>query len=430
MKENKKIGLALSGGGYRAAAYHIGTLRKLRDMELLDSIDVISSNSGGSIIAATYCIHVDNYDGFEKIMLRGLKKSMISRLLISWRFTPIFLIILSIPTLLWIFIGGFWAMVSLPVIAILIGFFQFNLLPFSKGNERNYRKIFHGKTTLSDLPDSPQLVINSTNVETGRPFTFATDKMSDSTYAYPDDGTKGINFVHKKFPIARAVAASSCVPFAFSPVTISKEYFQDRDDFKRIKPRLVDGGIYDNQGIHKLAFGLSSYSCDVIIVSDAGNQMPFKNTYRNVLALLIRISDVFMNRIKNQQMIDLLFDSIESKDREIAYHSLGWDFSRSIDEFIRAMKNSQILAHVWQSHGITSQEIEDNQWDEIKRKVLKSVDYSSVITDANTQEQEKLARSVGTNLTPLSDVKIEALINHASVMTELQIKLYCPTLLK
>ena len=25
----KKIGLALSGGGYRAAAYHIGTLRAL-----------------------------------------------------------------------------------------------------------------------------------------------------------------------------------------------------------------------------------------------------------------------------------------------------------------------------------------------------------------------------------------------------------------
>ena len=42
-----KIGLALSGGGYRAAAYHVGTLRALRYLGLLDKVDVISSVSGG-----------------------------------------------------------------------------------------------------------------------------------------------------------------------------------------------------------------------------------------------------------------------------------------------------------------------------------------------------------------------------------------------
>lgn len=31
----KKIGLALSGGGYRAAAYHIGTLRALHRLGIL-----------------------------------------------------------------------------------------------------------------------------------------------------------------------------------------------------------------------------------------------------------------------------------------------------------------------------------------------------------------------------------------------------------
>ena len=48
-KEGKKIGLALSGGGYRAAAYHIGTLRALHRLGILDKVDVISSVSGGSI---------------------------------------------------------------------------------------------------------------------------------------------------------------------------------------------------------------------------------------------------------------------------------------------------------------------------------------------------------------------------------------------
>lgn len=48
-KRGNKIGLALSGGGYRAAAYHIGTLRALHKLGILDKVDVISSVSGGSI---------------------------------------------------------------------------------------------------------------------------------------------------------------------------------------------------------------------------------------------------------------------------------------------------------------------------------------------------------------------------------------------
>ena len=42
-KDNKRIGLALSGGGYRAAAYHIGTLRALHKLGILENVDVISS---------------------------------------------------------------------------------------------------------------------------------------------------------------------------------------------------------------------------------------------------------------------------------------------------------------------------------------------------------------------------------------------------
>lgn len=55
----KKIGLALSGGGYRAAAFHIGTLRALHKLNVLDKVDVISSVSGGSITAAYYVLNKD-----------------------------------------------------------------------------------------------------------------------------------------------------------------------------------------------------------------------------------------------------------------------------------------------------------------------------------------------------------------------------------
>ena len=40
--DKKKIGLALSGGGYRAAAYHVGTLRALHKLGILNKVDVIS----------------------------------------------------------------------------------------------------------------------------------------------------------------------------------------------------------------------------------------------------------------------------------------------------------------------------------------------------------------------------------------------------
>ena len=427
MKDKKKVGLALSGGGYRAAAYHIGTLRKLREMDLLDKIDVISSNSGGSITAAAYCLNVSDWKKFEDIMLRGLKRNMITRILFSFNTLAVLLLLTGITILAHYYLGGFLAFL---ILALILGFFQYSLLPFSKRNENSYKSIFVGKTKLKDLPKkpSPLLVMNSTNMETGRPFIFATDQMGDATYRYEREENKRATFVHEDFPIARAIAASTCVPFAFSPVKIKKAFFKPQEAYAHINPRLVDGGVYDNQGTHRLSFIENRYACDIIVVSDAGNEMPFKNTYRNVLALLVRVSDVFMNRIKNMQMIELLYDGIEQKDREVAYQSLGWNLKSSIPAFINSLLDGDILEHVWKSHGITADEIKNKEEEVIEEKLKKSVEYDKIIEHANTSEEDQLARSVGTNLTPLSDAKVNALINHAFLMTELQVKLYCPSL--
>jgi NTE family protein len=46
------IGLCLSGGGYRAMLFHIGTLWRLYDAGVLGTVKRISSVSGGSITAA------------------------------------------------------------------------------------------------------------------------------------------------------------------------------------------------------------------------------------------------------------------------------------------------------------------------------------------------------------------------------------------
>jgi hypothetical protein len=56
-------GLALSGGGLRSAAFSIGTMKALYDLELLDDIDVISSVSGGGY--ASYWLY-SRYNGDDR----------------------------------------------------------------------------------------------------------------------------------------------------------------------------------------------------------------------------------------------------------------------------------------------------------------------------------------------------------------------------
>ena len=43
-------------------------------------------------------------------------------------------------------------------------------------------------------------------------------------------------------------------------------------------------------------------------------------------------------------------------------------------------------------------------------------------------EKKYIARNISTNLTPLTDQEISYLSGHAEVLTEVQVKLYCPSL--
>src|SRR3569832_1653175 len=57
-----KIGLALSGGGFRGTLYHLGVIRFLRDAGILRDITHITSVSGGSILAAHLVLNWDRYN--------------------------------------------------------------------------------------------------------------------------------------------------------------------------------------------------------------------------------------------------------------------------------------------------------------------------------------------------------------------------------
>src|SRR5688572_9800722 len=57
-REQPKLGLALSGGGFRAAFFHVGVLARAAERGLLRHVEVISTVSGGSIVGALYYVHV------------------------------------------------------------------------------------------------------------------------------------------------------------------------------------------------------------------------------------------------------------------------------------------------------------------------------------------------------------------------------------
>lgn len=54
MKNMMKLGLALSGGGFRATLYHLGVVRYLKDAGLLESVSHITSVSGAAFSLRTW----------------------------------------------------------------------------------------------------------------------------------------------------------------------------------------------------------------------------------------------------------------------------------------------------------------------------------------------------------------------------------------
>ena len=63
----KRIGLALSGGGFRAAAFHLGVFRQLQTQGLLWKLDLLTCVSGGSIAGAFLCRNWGNDAALDRL---------------------------------------------------------------------------------------------------------------------------------------------------------------------------------------------------------------------------------------------------------------------------------------------------------------------------------------------------------------------------
>src|SRR6185312_12038624 len=88
----RKLGLALSGGGSRAMGFHLGALRALQDLNLLERVSVISTVSGGSVIGAMYRYRDGTFADFDKkvsaVLRRGLNGAVALKLVNPFHFVP------------------------------------------------------------------------------------------------------------------------------------------------------------------------------------------------------------------------------------------------------------------------------------------------------------------------------------------------------
>ena len=204
MDANKRrVGLSLSGGGYRAAAFHLGTLNKLNELGALEKIDVLSTISGGSITGAAWCLHEGDYASFHQTMIGNIGSiNVINRIFRSWIFirTVLLMLILLGGALFLSFTTFSWLVFPLLIVFFYILFnYQFQLFPVSRVIEKVYNQ-YYGNKTLKDLKSSPLLAIGSSNIHTGRPFTFSRLKMSDSSYVYRKEYDPRSNSNMKTFP--------------------------------------------------------------------------------------------------------------------------------------------------------------------------------------------------------------------------------------
>ncbi|MDM0110669.1 patatin-like phospholipase family protein [Variovorax sp. J22R133] len=331
-----KVGLALSGGGFRASLYHLGVLAQLAERDMLRHLSVLSCVSGGSIVGACYWLALrrrllsdaapmrrEDYIALVQEVIehfctgvdRDLRKQIQpSKLKAAWRllkedelgaldpedgakqmhecfYAPL--------------MGDLGRTLEEPIYMHDLEFkprdhvqAHGDKLPFRPGQDNWLR---HDKV--------PVLVINATTLNTGHAWQFTPTWMGESPWAIHESADSiprlewsryGKDGKTWKVELARAVAASACVPGIFAPVKLDGGYTSG------VNLRLVDGGVHDNQG----TVAMLAQDCNVVLVSDACGQLTLENDtapgIKGLAAYGNRTLNIVMERVRLANFADLV----------------------------------------------------------------------------------------------------------------------------
>lgn len=256
--------LCLSGGGYRAMLFHLGSIVRLNELGYLKRLDRISSVSGGSITAGVLGAawsrltwQGDTASNLDQLFVRPLRR--LADRTIDIR-------------------SSLRGLVTPGTIAQKIA--------------GAYRRHLFQDKTLQDLPDHPRFVINATNLGTGVLWRFSKPYMGDWRIG---------RIEHPTLSLGDAVAASSAFPPFLSPLrleldpasfTLREDIDLDDDDLRR-QVFLSDGGVYDNLGLE------TALRYKNLLVSDGGGQYGVeKRPPRNWPFQLLRVTSTIDRQVR------------------------------------------------------------------------------------------------------------------------------------
>lgn len=250
-----RIGVAISGGGFRATCFGLGCLRALHDRDLLRHVKVISGISGGSLLTALYAYGPESFTEFDQavtdILSDGLQRAVITR-----AFNPA----VAARNLLGAARAG---VIRHP--SVLRGSTRTDALRYVLAQR------YFGSRTMSDVTH-PGLdtVITATDLRTKTAMRYGSARSAAWRY-----GT-----LTQDIPVSEAVAASAAFPLLL-PAVERRYQFIDRHGVTGDQVLyLTDGGVYDNLGVSVLEPGRSAaytshvYDLDYVIACDAGPGQP------------------------------------------------------------------------------------------------------------------------------------------------------------
>jgi NTE family protein len=351
---NGRLGLALSGGGFRAALFHIGVLARLAESDLLRYVSVISTVSGGAIIGAFYYLKV-------KQLLEGSREDALAPSVDAYRqlvreVEQEFLSALQ---------------VNLRIMAFADRLQNARMLASEYSSSQRFADLFdtyffqpisgNSRTALTDLPikaaaDSdlvvPTLILNATALNTGHLFQLTGSFVGESSVSSVVGGTSTMPLLPRlamddpsltaqqrarlhQLSLGQAVAASCCVPGLFEPFSLAGLYRDEEGG--EVEVRLVDGGVFDNQGL----VSLFEEGCTHFICSDASELLQWQSQPAELIhQVAMRANDIMMDRIRNEVLAELL----EHQSDRYAVFYLGENdgnpvFGEDTARFLQALRN-------------------------------------------------------------------------------------------
>ncbi len=304
--EEKRIGLALSGGGFRAAAFHLGTFRKLQDLGLLDKVDLLSCVSGGSIAGAFLASHWGNPNVLDSLETYVRTRSIAVSSFLGGALNP--------------FITRLDALAA------------------------SYDKHLFQGATMSSLANGPRIYLNSTNLSTGNMFFYVAGGGLPEEMGEHELGQSSAS--NQK--ISDAVAASSSFPPVFPPLMVSETDFPNEEtEFVT----LTDGGVYDNLGVNPL-MRMDRNRLDYALVSDGGKPFVINDApTQSGSKVLIEAIGILMEQVRGLQFQRMalahsagsgphpVWFSIDSKEGEL--HPGDSEFASSIGTNLKKLSEAE-----------------------------------------------------------------------------------------